>query len=53
MTHLQTAVAVRDTYEHHSPEWRAADAVIDALIEHATFDYALAHEATYRKAGTR
>lgn len=53
MTHLQTAVAVRETYLHGSPEWCAADAVIDALIEAATFTNATERELDYRKAGTR
>lgn len=53
MTHLQTAIAYRARYAHTSPEYVAIDGLIDELIGRGTFDYALAHEATYRKACTR
>lgn len=51
MTHLQTAIAYRARFPRTSPEYAAVDGLIDELIGHGTFDYATAHETTYRKAG--
>lgn len=44
VTHPQLAVAYRARFPRTSPEYAAVDGLIDALIEHATFDYATEHE---------